>query len=241
MNVQIQISDPALAKTVRGLLALEGLREAGSGPGETGSPPVLKILDAEAAGVPGPAILLCREDDPAGQLPGTARLDLPLSLPEAFDAIRNAVRPVDPVPAGAGLSSSGARPEHIPGGDPGGKDGLRDSPITEQDPAPLSDGVLLDPAERTVTWQRESVRLSPREFALFGILFRRRGETVPREDLTAAFGGLGKPGGPGRSSRSNPADVYVGYLRRKLRPLFGPGAILSVRGQGYVLRLPGLL
>ena len=29
MNVQIQISDPALAKTVRGLLALEGLREAG--------------------------------------------------------------------------------------------------------------------------------------------------------------------------------------------------------------------
>ena len=66
MNVQIQISDPALAKTVRGLLALEGLREAGSGPGETGSPPVLKILDAEAAGVPGPAILLCREDDPAG-------------------------------------------------------------------------------------------------------------------------------------------------------------------------------
>ena len=79
----------------------------------------------------------------------------------------------------------------------------------------------------TVSLRGQSVRLTPREAACFRILYEHGGETVSREELAGPAG-----------SRSNLADVYVGYLRKKLRPLFGDGVILSVRGRGYTLRLP---
>ena len=60
---------------------------------------------------------------------------------------------------------------------------------------------------------------SAKVYALYG--------SVSREELAGPEG-----------SRSNLADVYIGYLRRKLRPLFGDGAILAVRGKGYLLKLP---
>ena len=60
------------------------------------------------------------------------------------------------------------------------------------------------------------------------------GSFITREELYVSREELAGPEG----SRSNLADVYIGYLRRKLRPLFGDGAILAVRGKGYLLKLP---
>lgn len=86
--------------------------------------------------------------------------------------------------------------------------------------------------ERTVSYCGQSVRLTGREYALLGCLASRAGSVVSRDEIREkVFGGE-------TDSDSNAADVYVSYLRRKTEPLFGKGAIISVRGKGYMLKLP---
>ena len=97
-------------------------------------------------------------------------------------------------------------------------------------------GITVSPDYRTVERGGVRVRLTEREAGYFRILYERRGETVTREELLSACG-LPEPKGRGEK-QSNVTDVYIGYLRKKLRPLTGDGTILSVRGRGYTLRLP---
>ena len=96
---------------------------------------------------------------------------------------------------------------------------------------------------RTVARDGKTVRLTAREAGYFRILAERQGETVSREELLAARlpssreeheEAEGTQGA--REKESNLTDVYIGYLRKKLLPIFGDGAILSVRGKGYTLR-----
>ena len=69
-----------------------------------------------------------------------------------------------------------------------------------------------------------SAALSPREFALFGYLWRRPNEVVSREEiLREAFGCKVDPG-------TNIIDVHLAHLRKKLTGF--PIAIETVRGAG---------
>lgn len=87
-------------------------------------------------------------------------------------------------------------------------------------------GYTVDVAGCTVSLGRESAKLTTREMELFCFLCERCGEVVSREKIcTALWDG----------ADSNVCDVYVSYLRKKLRPLYGPGALVSVRGKGYML------
>ena len=105
--------------------------------------------------------------------------------------------------------------------------------MPEQDPRAAS--VSVSPDGREVSYLGRTALLTAREAAYFRILYERRGEAVSREELlSSALEGAGA----GRN-RSNLADVYMGYLRKKLKPVFGEGALLSVRGRGYLLNLPG--
>lgn len=71
--------------------------------------------------------------------------------------------------------------------------------------------------------------LTKREADLLALLARAAGEPVRREDvLREAWGAA-----PGLSG--NLVDVYVGYLRRKLKFLGASVAIGSVRGEGFQL------
>ncbi len=104
-------------------------------------------------------------------------------------------------------------------------------------PALSGDGedraVALLPLRHSVARGGREVRLTPREFELFALLYEARGAVVTRDEIHAALFGRRE-----RKKSSNPADVYAQYLRRKLKPLFGDGVILSARGKGYYLRLP---
>ncbi len=92
--------------------------------------------------------------------------------------------------------------------------------------------VVLHREELSVQWGGQSIRLTEREFRLLEILCEKSGSTVSREViLHDAWDGL--------ESRGNAVDVYIGYLRRKLEPVFGKGGILAVRGAGYVLNPEG--
>jgi DNA-binding response OmpR family regulator len=86
--------------------------------------------------------------------------------------------------------------------------------------------VSLDPRARRVTHDGRPIDLSAREFALLETLMRHPDQVLSREQLLSQVWGYDFDPG------SNVVDVYVGYLRKKLRP----DLIETVRGIGYRLR-----
>lgn len=91
-------------------------------------------------------------------------------------------------------------------------------------------GLLLDPAARTVTRHGEAVALASREFDLLHTLMLNAGRVLTREQLEQHLYSWG------REVESNAVEVHVHHLRRKL----GASLIQTVRGVGYLLpRDPG--
>jgi DNA-binding response OmpR family regulator len=88
-------------------------------------------------------------------------------------------------------------------------------------------GVQIDLLSREVRRDGELVRLSTTEFELLSYLMRNRGQVLSREQILRAVWGYDYDPG------TNVVDVYVGYLRRKLRP---PGSAMGGEGQA---RPPG--
>jgi DNA-binding response OmpR family regulator len=149
-----------------------------------------------------------------------ARINVPVLVLTARDAVDARVMALD---AGAddylvkpfafaelvarigALSRRAAGPRWVP---------MTDVPIT------MRDDLAVESGGRTVS-------LSPREYALFGCLLRRRGEVVARaEILRDAFGYEFDPG-------TNVIDVHLNHLRKKLVGF--PVAIETVRGAGIRL------
>ena len=97
---------------------------------------------------------------------------------------------------------------------------------------PAEEPALPEIRDGEITWQKKSVRLTEKEMRLFEYLYAARGRIVPRDEL---IGGVWD----GYTGDANVADVYISYLRKKLIPLFGQGVLVTVRGQGYLLNLPG--
>jgi DNA-binding response OmpR family regulator len=86
-------------------------------------------------------------------------------------------------------------------------------------------GVTLDLRGRFAILDNHRVDLSSREFMLAETLFRHPGQVLTRAQLLSHVWGYDYDPG------SNIVDVYVGYLRRKLRT----DLIETVRGSGYRL------
>jgi DNA-binding response OmpR family regulator len=88
-------------------------------------------------------------------------------------------------------------------------------------------GIELDLLTREVRRDGEVVRLSTTEFELLAYLIRHRGRVLAREQILRAVWGYDYDPG------TNVVDVYIGYLRRKLRSDAGPAPIVTVRSVGY--------
>jgi two-component system response regulator MprA len=88
-------------------------------------------------------------------------------------------------------------------------------------------GLRLDPLNHAVSSGSSTAALTPTEFRLLARLLARPGEAVRRRELVRA----GWP--PGAIVHENTLDAYVARLRRKLRPLPGTPAIVTVHGVGY--------
>ena len=73
----------------------------------------------------------------------------------------------------------------------------------------------------------ELVRLSTTEFELLVYLMRNRGHVLSREQILRTVWGYDYDPG------TNVVDVYIGYLRRKLRRDPGQPTIVTVRSVGY--------
>ncbi len=84
--------------------------------------------------------------------------------------------------------------------------------------------LTVDEENATVSAGERRVTLTPAEWAIFRVLYERRGEPVSRAALAACLGGGG-----------NSVDVYICHLRRKIEKPLGRRMIATVRGRGYVL------
>jgi DNA-binding response OmpR family regulator len=91
----------------------------------------------------------------------------------------------------------------------------------------------LDIPTRRVERQGREVRLTTREFELLAYLMRHPNQVLSRAQiLNAVWGYDYEPG-------TNVVEVYMNYLRKKLRGEDGPAPIETVRGAGYRLVAPG--
>jgi two-component system OmpR family response regulator len=98
-------------------------------------------------------------------------------------------------------------------------------------PAILSVGDLeLDPGARRCRRAGTEITLTPREFALLGILLRHAGQVLSKRRLLESVWGLDFAGDP------NIVEVYMGYLRKKIDVPFGRRSLETLRGVGYRLR-----
>jgi len=82
---------------------------------------------------------------------------------------------------------------------------------------------------REVRRAEKQVRLSSTEFDLLVHLMRHRGRVLTREQILSSVWGYE------HDPQTNIVDVYIGYLRRKLRTPEHPAPILTVRSVGYRL------
>jgi DNA-binding response OmpR family regulator len=88
----------------------------------------------------------------------------------------------------------------------------------------------LDPRSRVVRRGERELDLTRREFELLALLMRNPGEIIDRARLHEEVWGYTF------DPQTNVADVFVGYVRRKLEQDGEPRVLHTVRGVGFVLR-----
>jgi DNA-binding response OmpR family regulator len=90
--------------------------------------------------------------------------------------------------------------------------------------------IRLDPRARTAFRGARALDLTRREFDLLALFLRHPNEILDRARLhEEVWGYTFDPG-------TNVADVFVGYVRRKLEQDGEPRVLHTVRGVGFVLR-----
>ncbi len=106
--------------------------------------------------------------------------------------------------------------------------------LVAQTPTTMLTGgdVEVDLITREVSRAGAPVRLSTTEFELLSYLLRNTGRVLSREQILRAVWGYEYDPG------TNVVDVYVGYLRRKLRQSGERDPIVTVRSVGYRFDAP---
>ena len=95
-------------------------------------------------------------------------------------------------------------------------------------PARHTKKLKYDPASRRVSMGGAHVTLSTKEGELFEFLLAQNGRPVSREELRREIW----PDTDG----TNAPDVYITYLRQKLKGILGEGVIVNLRGEGYLFK-----
>lgn len=107
---------------------------------------------------------------------------------------------------------------------------LRQVSAPTPSPAPKASRVSKTPvlvleAAEWMCWGENRCHLTPAEARVLQILMAYAPNPVSRDALARVFAG----------NQGNGVEVYISYLRRKLRQITANVGIVSVRGQGYAL------
>ncbi len=90
----------------------------------------------------------------------------------------------------------------------------------------------MDCSAHTVARNGMEIHLSAKEYALLEYLIRNKGVVLSRIQIEENIWGFDYEGS------SNIVDVYIRYLRRKIDKDHPVKLIHTIRGSGYVLKLP---
>lgn len=102
----------------------------------------------------------------------------------------------------------------------------------EQPSETLSLGDLsIDVLSRAVRFKDKALSLSQREFDLLHFLVEHSGQVLTRQEILEGVWGAPFVGDP------NTLDVYLGYLRRKLKQQGSPPLVHTIRGVGFMARV----
>ncbi len=107
----------------------------------------------------------------------------------------------------------------------------RSAPTAENEILRFGD-LSLDPGTREVRRGNRLIELTRTEFLLLELFLRNPKQVLPREVI------FDRVWGYDFGLNSNSLEVYIGYLRRKTEAGGEPRLIHTVRGVGYVMRLP---
>jgi DNA-binding response OmpR family regulator len=90
--------------------------------------------------------------------------------------------------------------------------------------------IVLDPLTRKVERDGKAVDLTQKEYALLEYLMRNEGRPVTRQQIaTIVWKAAPEP-------ETNVVDVYINYLRKKLRDSREQPLLQTVRGVGYMMK-----
>lgn len=92
--------------------------------------------------------------------------------------------------------------------------------------------LLVDPDGHSASWAGQDLGLTRRELALIEVFARNPGVVLGRDRLLELVWGYDF------SFETKVVDVFVSYLRRKLKAAGAPRLIATVRGVGFVLERP---
>jgi DNA-binding response OmpR family regulator len=106
---------------------------------------------------------------------------------------------------------------------------LRRRPAQDGDVLAVDD-LELDLAGHRAMRGGRDLELTRRELELLAVFMRHPGQVIAREQLHEEVWGYDF------DPKTNVADVFVGYLRRKLEADGAPRVLHTVRGVGFVLR-----
>jgi DNA-binding response OmpR family regulator len=91
--------------------------------------------------------------------------------------------------------------------------------------------LALDPSNCQVTYQRQLLSLTPKEYSLLELLLRQKGRLVSRGTIIDRLWSLGEP--PSEET----VKVHLKALRRKLKAVGAPADLVeTVYGMGYRLK-----
>ncbi len=118
---------------------------------------------------------------------------------------------------------------------PKGADAVIEKPFSWEKLLETADAVIRERTRRegvtlradNLVYMGKSVKLTEREAKLFEFFKAHENKPVTREEMLSFVWGVD-------AKDTNVTDVYVNYLRKKLKSTFGADLIRSVRGFGYV-------
>lgn len=93
-------------------------------------------------------------------------------------------------------------------------------------------GLKADLVRHKVTFEGKDEEFTSREFALLQYFMRRQGQVLSRTMIIESVWGYDFHSG------TNIIDVYINFLRRKLKKLTGQDWLRTIRGRGYIFEAP---
>lgn len=90
--------------------------------------------------------------------------------------------------------------------------------------------ITIDKSTHEIYKNEQKIKLTKKEYDIIELLILNKGKVVPKEDLTVKIWGYDT------DIEYNSIEVYISFLRKKLRAIESDVCISTVRGFGYTIK-----